>query len=100
ILAETTVPFLRAANLVAGYGKKQILNGIQIEVSLGEVVAIIGHNGAGKSTLLKVIFGMLPMWQGSIAVCGVEIPTPAPRNMLSRRIAYLPQGNRVFGDLT
>jgi branched-chain amino acid transport system ATP-binding protein len=99
-LADATPPFLRLENLVAGYGRKQILNGLQIEVALGEVVAIIGHNGAGKSTLLKVIFGMLPIWQGSMVVSGTEVPIPSPRDLLKKGIAYLPQGNRVFGDLT
>ncbi len=48
---------LRVDSLVTGYGKKQILNGVSLEVEPGEIVALIGHNGAGKSTLLKAVSG-------------------------------------------
>ena len=52
---------LQIGSLVTGYGKKQVLNGVSLDVAPGEAVAIIGHNGAGKSTLLKAIFGLLPI---------------------------------------
>jgi len=61
---------------------------------------MIGHNGAGKSTLLKAIFGMLPIWQGRLRLDGKEIPRPVPRALLVNGVAYVPQGNRVFTDLT
>jgi len=50
-------PLIRADHLATGYGKKQVLNGVSLDVAPGEIVALIGHNGAGKSTLLKTIFG-------------------------------------------
>jgi ABC-type branched-subunit amino acid transport system ATPase component len=91
---------LQVQDLVTGYGKKQVINGVTLEVASGEIVALIGHNGAGKSTLLKTIFGMIPIWQGQVALNGMVKPKPTPREMLHLSIAYVPQGNRVFTDLT
>src|ERR1039457_4109028 len=95
---QTTL--LQVQDLIAGYGKKQVLNGVSLNVGLGEIVALIGHNGAGKSTLLKAIFGMISIWQGQVSLNGVVKPKPTPREMLHSGVAYVPQGNRVFTDLT
>ena len=87
-------------DLVTGYGKKQVVNGVTLEVASGEIVALIGHNGAGKSTLLKAVFGMIPIWQGQVSLNRTVKPKPTPRDMLHSGVAYVPQGNRVFTDLT
>jgi ABC-type multidrug transport system ATPase subunit len=79
--------------------KKQILNGVSIEVSPGEIVSLIGHNGSGKSTLLRSIFGIIPIWNGRVFVNDEEMATPSPQNMLRAGVSYILQGNRVFGDL-
>jgi ABC-type branched-subunit amino acid transport system ATPase component len=91
---------LKVDSLVAGYGKKQVLNGLSLEVAPGEIVALIGHNGAGKTTLLKAIFGLLPIWQGQVSLDSKILNSPNPREMLRAGVAYVPQGNRVFTDLT
>jgi ABC-type branched-subunit amino acid transport system ATPase component len=72
---------------VSGYGQKQILGGVGLAVTAGEVVAIIGHNGAGKSTLLKAVFGMIPLWSARIMHNGEQIAKPEPRNWLGRGVA-------------
>jgi ABC-type branched-subunit amino acid transport system ATPase component len=54
---------LKVREVVTGYGKKQVVNGVSLDVARGEIVALIGHNGAGKSTLLKAAFGMIPIGQ-------------------------------------
>jgi branched-chain amino acid transport system ATP-binding protein len=92
--------FLDVANLVAGYGKKQVIDGVSLSVGTGEIVALIGHNGAGKSTFLKAVFGLIPIWSGKVHFHGVLWPKPAPRALLRAGVAYVPQGNRVFNDLT
>lgn len=86
--------------LVSGYGKKQVLNGVDITVSVGRIAALIGHNGAGKSTLLKAIFGLLPVWKGQVIFDGNLLNSAKPRDLLRSGMAYIPQGNRVFTDLT
>jgi branched-chain amino acid transport system ATP-binding protein len=91
---------LTVKDLVAGYGKKQVLNGVSLNVASGEVVALIGYNGAGKSTLLKTVFGLLPFWQGEVRLEGRILNRAEPRDLLHAGVAYVPQGNRVFADLT
>jgi ABC-type branched-subunit amino acid transport system ATPase component len=86
--------------VVSGYGKKQVLNGVTLDLASGEIVAVIGHNGAGKSTLLKAVFGLLPVWKGQVILDGVALHSPSPRELLRSGVAYVPQGNRVFTDLT
>ena len=86
--------------LVAGYGKKQVLNGVCLEAAAGEIVALIGHNGAGKSTLLKAVFGLIPIWHGHVCYEGTVIKSPTPSEQLRSGVAYVPQGNRVFNNLT
>ncbi len=91
---------LSVTELVSGYGKKQVLNGVALEVRQSEIVALIGHNGAGKSTFLKAVFGLIPIWSGEVHLNGTAWPKPTPRQLLRAGVAYVPQGNRVFTDLT
>ena len=87
-------------DVVTGYGKKKVIGGVSLELSPGEIVALIGHNGAGKSTLLKAMFGLLPVWSGKITIDGLREGELSPHLLLKVGIAYVPQGNRVFGELT
>ena len=99
-MVESGRGFLNVDALVTGYGKKQVVNGVSLEVAPGEIVALIGHNGAGKSTLLKAIFGLLPIWSGQVVLDGKALAAPEPRELLKVGVAYVPQGSRVFTDLT
>ncbi len=90
---------LRVEEMVTGYGKKQVVNGVTLSVARGEIVALIGHNGAGKSTLLKAVFGLIPIWQGQVFLDAKPVAKPQPRALLRVGVAYVPQGNR-FTDLT
>lgn len=98
-MVESTARLLNVDALVTGYGKKQVINGVTLEVAPGEIVALIGHNGAGKSTLLKAIFGLLPIWDGAVLLDEKKLSSPEPRELLKSGVAYVPQGNRVFTDL-
>ncbi len=93
-------PLLRVEGIHAGYGKKEILHGITLEVNPGEVVLLAGANGAGKSTLLKVIAGLLKPTSGHVYLNGVEI-TGLPAGRRARQgVGYLLQGGEVFPSLT
>ena len=78
----------------------EILHGVSIALSAGEMVAIIGPNGAGKSTLVKTIFGLLRPTQGRIAFRGEDITGRAPRDLVLKGLAYVPQSNNTFPSLT
>ena len=84
----------------AGYQEVAILNGLSLHVAEAETVAIVGANGAGKSTAMKAIFGMLNIFSGSIHFQKRNI-TGLNADKISRLgIAYVPQVNNVFADLT
>lgn len=91
---------LETKSLVAGYDRREVLKGIDVCVGKGEVVALLGHNGAGKSTLLKALFGILPTWGGELFFEGQRLEHQQPSDMLNRGIVFIPQDERVFGDLT
>jgi branched-chain amino acid transport system ATP-binding protein len=99
-LAEGPSPRLSIDGLIAGYGKRQVLKGVSLNVAPGEIVAIIGHNGAGKSTVLKAIFGLIQPWHGCVTLDGQVLDSPTPHKLLRAGMAYVPQGNRIFADLT
>lgn len=95
------VPALLAArDVVTGYGKKQVVNGLSLEIGTAEILSLVGHNGAGKSTLLKAIFGMLPVWSGEIRLDGRVLDGAKPRELLRTGVAYVPQGNCVFTSMS
>jgi len=91
---------LEIKGLETGYGKKQVLFGLSLEVWKGEVIALIGPNGAGKSTLLKAVCGLIPAWKGEIRFNGSPINGAKPAQNVARGITFAPQGSRVFHDLT
>ena len=78
----------------AGYGKVEILRGVDFRAESGEITTIIGTNGSGKSTLLRTLLGFLPMRSGDIRIDGISINSIS-RTELARKIAYLPQGKNV-----
>lgn len=91
---------LKVIDLETGYGNKPIINGVSFEVNKGEIVALIGHNGAGKSTLLKALFGLLPVWKGTVQYNGKPIQNRQAMANVKEGISFLLQGNRVFTELT
>jgi branched-chain amino acid transport system ATP-binding protein len=98
----TTAPaWLVARDLVAGYLPGiDILRGVSVEATRGQVRCVLGPNGTGKSTLLKVLFGFLPARQGEIRVDGRPLRTGGPHDMGRHGIVYLPQRPSIFPYLT
>ena len=91
---------LSTIGLAAGYGGKPVLQGVNLEVREGEIVAVIGRNGVGKSTLMKALIGLLPATGGSVAFKGQAITT-LPAHLRARQgIGYVPQGRDVFPRMT
>ena len=94
-------PLLCIDGLVAGYGKMEVLHGIDLQVGPGQSLCLIGPNGAGKSTVLHSIYGFTEIMAGSITVNGRDITRLDPNEKLrNARIAYILQDNSVFPDMT
>lgn len=89
---------LRSIN--SGYGRAQVLRDLSLTVEAGEILCVLGRNGAGKTTTMKTIMGLLPLWSGEILLDGVPIGGRAPHEIPKAGIGYIPQGRRLFGELT
>ncbi|UGT58115.1 urea ABC transporter ATP-binding subunit UrtE [Nocardia asteroides] len=84
----------------SGYGRTEVIHGLSMTVPDDSVVAIMGHNGAGKTTLLRTAVGLLPTKSGTITFDGENITKLAPSQRVKRGIAYVPQGQQSFPQLT
>ena len=91
---------LRISNLETGYGKKQILFDVSMQVSEKTIVGIIGPNGAGKSTVLKAVSGIIPIWKGDIIFDNKTIKRKTIAENIKAGLTFSPQGNRVFDELS
>ena len=91
---------IRVRNLNAGYGRLHILFDVSMDVKDREITVIVGPNGSGKSTLLKSIFGLTKIYSGSIDFDGVELTSLMSHEIAKRGVAYLPQVDNVFANLT
>ncbi len=91
---------LNVARLDAFYGKKQVLFGIDMALAERRIAAVIGPNGAGKSTVLRAVFGLGPQREGTILLNDIDLSRAAPPQNIAAGIAFVPQGARVFRDLT
>jgi branched-chain amino acid transport system ATP-binding protein len=94
-------PLLSVEGLHAGYGKMEILHGVDLRLAPGRALCMIGPNGAGKSTVLHSIYGFTRITGGSIRVGGKDITRLSPNQKLKESgIAYILQDNSVFPDMT
>ena len=91
---------LKLSALEANYGAVRALQGISMNVEEGAVVALLGANGAGKSTTLKAISGMVQPSAGGIEFAGESLVGKTPNQIVSMGIAHVPEGRRIFKDLT
>lgn len=91
---------LSVGGLRASYGSSEVLFGLDMHVDDGETVALIGRNAAGKTTALHCVMGVLGSRQGSIEVDGVQTIGLAPHRIARLGVALVPQGRRVFSELT
>ena len=100
-LAATTRPLLLTLSGVdAGYNSSRILHDVDLEVHEGEVVALLGRNGVGKTTTLQTIMGLLKPTKGTITFAGSDITSLSPDRINRHGIAIVPEGRRIFPNLT
>ena len=93
-------PLLKVENLEVYYGVINALKGISFEVNKGEIVSLIGANGAGKTTTLHTITGLIRPKHGSVVYNGTELTKVAPHKIVSLGLSHVPEGRRIFQDLT
>src|ERR1700680_890393 len=93
-------PILAVSGLRAGYGTTEILRGVDLTVGHGEIVAVLGSNGAGKSTLNRTISGVIRPWRGSIRFADAIIERERPAAIVARGLIHVPEGRRIFPNLT
>jgi branched-chain amino acid transport system ATP-binding protein len=91
---------LTAKGLRAGYGAGDVLQGIDIEIATGEIVAVLGRNGVGKSTLMKSLIGILPLRSGEIHYGGRNLARDSADRRARQGIGYVPQGREIFPHMT
>ena len=91
---------LKIENLKVNYGGIEAVKGISFEVLEGDIVTLIGANGAGKSTTLRTVAGLVRPTGGSITFQGEEISGLSPDKIVSRGITMVPEGRKVFANLT
>ncbi|MBQ7497706.1 MAG: ABC transporter ATP-binding protein [Selenomonas sp.] len=91
---------LKIDNLHVYYGAIHAIKGVSLEVNQGEIVTLIGANGAGKSTTLRTISGLLKPKEGTIAFEGQPIGGVPAHEIVKRGISQVPEGRRIFADMT
>jgi len=94
----TTANLLDVTDLHAGYGKAEVLHGINLRAAKGSVITVIGPNGAGKSTLLNALMGVLPS-RGSIAYHGRSVGTMQLEDRVMQGMALVPETRALFGTM-
>ena len=97
---EASIPALEVMDLRAGYGRVEVLHGIDLTVPRGSVVALMGPNGAGKTTLLNVCAGLVPATSGCVHVSGIHVNGVGPDVFARAGLCSIPEGRGVFPNLT
>jgi len=94
------VGMLEILGLRAGYGKVEILRGVDIEIGQGEIVAVLGSNGVGKTTLNNTISGLSRPISGSIVFKREDITDLSSSEIVNRGLIHVPEGRKIFPNLT
>lgn len=91
---------LEVKDIHVAYGPVKALYGVSLKVEPSEILCLLGRNGAGKTTIMKSIMGLLPVSEGSVSLDGENLNT-LPAHLVSKLgIGYIPQGRRLFSELT
>ncbi|MBB3639026.1 ABC transporter ATP-binding protein [Variovorax atrisoli] len=93
-------PLLEIRGLRGGYGRVEVLRGVDLQVDAGEMVALLGSNGAGKSTLNRMVCGLVPTWAGSVRFDGRDLTGAHYRDVVKAGLIQVPEGRKVFPNLS
>jgi branched-chain amino acid transport system ATP-binding protein len=91
---------LEIHGLRGGYGRVEVLRGVDLRVDAGEMVALLGSNGAGKSTLNKMVCGLCPAWGGRVRFDGKDLSGAHYRDVVKAGLIQVPEGRKVFPNLS
>jgi branched-chain amino acid transport system ATP-binding protein len=91
---------LRLSGLHAHYGASHVLQGVDLAVPQGRIVAVLGRNGVGKTTTLRTVMGLVPLSRGNVTLDGNQIGGWQPHQVARSGVAYVPEGRLIFPDLT
>ncbi len=91
---------LRLDRVSSGYGNAQVLRDVSFAAKSGEIVCLLGRNGAGKTTTLQSIMGLVSPWSGSVFLGETDLARLPAHQVPRRGVGYVPQGRRLFGELT
>jgi len=91
---------LTLEGISAGYGEALVLRDLSLTVETGEILCLFGRNGAGKTTTLRAIMGLVPLSGGAVRLDGTDISSLPPHEVPKRGIGYVPQGRRLFTEMT
>jgi branched-chain amino acid transport system ATP-binding protein len=91
---------LSLSGVRTGYGRIEVLHGVDVTVKDGEIVTVIGANGAGKSTLLRTISGLNSVWGGDVRLDEVSLARLHVEAIAAQGVVQIPEGRQIFGPLT
>ena len=91
---------LSVEGLRSGYGRVEVLRGVDLQVRAGETVALLGSNGAGKSTLNNTVSALVPAWAGRVVFDGADLTRARSREVVRAGLIQVPEGRRVFPNLS
>ncbi len=96
----STAPLLEITGLRGGYGRVEVLRGVDLQVLPGETVALLGSNGAGKSTLNNVVCGIYKAWAGKVAFDGTDLSGAHYTEVVKAGLIQVPEGRKIFPNLS
>jgi branched-chain amino acid transport system ATP-binding protein len=97
---STAETVLAIEGLRCGYGRTEVIHGLDLDVRRGEIVCLIGANGAGKSTVINAVVGVIPAWAGAISLCGRDVTRAPTATRVELGLAIVPEGRGVLRQLT
>ncbi|CAN7299431.1 MULTISPECIES: ABC transporter ATP-binding protein [Acidovorax] len=98
--SSASSPLLSVAGLRGGYGRVEVLRGVDLQVQPGETVALLGSNGAGKSTFNNVVCGIYKAWDGTVAFGGADLSGAHYTEVVKAGLIQVPEGRKIFPNLS